>query len=392
MKSVILPLTAIWIVLVASCSHKDQSITLIEQKGETLMIMNLKNITDSIKINLSDIATDLRFIQLETRPDCLISNATYYITDKYVLARTKSGIYQFDHLGKFIRVLVSRGQGPREYETAEWVIDEKNQRLILADEQKTGYLLYFDLKTGEYLGDIPKAIPGVTRKFAITAYGSLACVPYVTPGGATDTYYLFWQDIQGKLIDAIKGPPDLAIWHDNYLEPIPEGYRYMLAHSNKDTIYTIRDKSLIPFLAFNYGEEVPDNMETPGYRSMKIVLETDQYLILSKLQLSEVLTSGDRTSTSWTGSEYLLDKQQQKAYLIPGIYNDFIGAALPAQMYRKLPNNKIYNILQAFELIGMAERAIDNPKSDQKLIGRMSDIRDQVSREDNPVLVVGALK
>jgi hypothetical protein len=392
MRSGFLPIFAIWIFLFTSCSPSDQTITLVDQPGEQLMVMNLKSIRDSTRIKLSELATNLQFIRLETLPECLISFATYYVGDKYILAKTKTAILQFDHLGKFIRVLTTKGQGPTEFETAEWVIDEKKQRLILADEQKTSHFLAFDLNTGEYLGDIPKAVPGVTRKFALTAFGSLACVPYMNPGEQSDHFYLYWQDLNGKLIDAIKGPAGLAIWHDNYFEPLPDGYRYMLAHINKDTIYTVRNKALIPFVAFNHGEEVPENMETPGYRSMKIALETNNYLIISKLQLTKLFDTGNGTTTTWTENDYILDKKQRKAFLISGIDNDFVGAVNPIQLFKKLSNNKICCAFQAFELIGMAERAIENPKSDQKLIGRMKGIQEQLSRDDNPVLIVGKIK
>lgn len=364
--------------------------TVTNLNGQEFMVLNLKSIDDSTRINFSDIATDLRFIPLETLPECLISNATYYITDNYILAKTKTRILQFDNNGKFIRILVT--QGPGDFFTSEWVIDEKKDRLILADEQKSNYFLYFDLRTGDYLGDIPKAIPGITRRFALTAYGSLACVPYLSPGEQDDQYYLYWQDLKGKLLDTIKGPSDLEIYRDTYFEKLPEGYRYMLAYTNKDTVYHLAGKKLIPYLAFNHGEDVSGNMEVPGYRTMKIDLETYRYLILSNLRDTEVGASGSNATVSWTGHDYLVDKEHQDAHLISGIYNDFIGAYQRAHTFSILPNNLIYSAMQSLELIGIAERAIGDPKSGQKLIGRMKVIREQINREDNPVLIVGKVK
>lgn len=392
MKSFYIRILIGFAIVSCSCSHKDHSVTLIRQNGNPLMIMNQNRISDSIIINLSDIAKDLKFIRLETNPECLIARSTYYITDKYILAKTKNGIFQFDINGKFMRNLVTRGEGPREFSEAEWVVDEKKERLILADEQKTTYFLYFDLKTGEYLGDIPKAIQGVTRKFVLTKYGSLACVPYLSPGTDPGPLYLYWQDLEGKLIDMVRGPADLGIFRGNYLSQIPEGYRYQLAINNKDTIYTLREKALIPYLAFNHGEEVPENMDETGFRIMKIVLETDRYLFLCKDQITHVVKSENNPSTSWNSSEYVLDKDHSKAFAIPGIFNDLVGASEPAQFFKILPNAVIYTALQTLELLGMAERAIANPKSDQKLIGRMEEIRDQLNRDDNPVLLVGKIK
>jgi hypothetical protein len=252
--------------------------------------------------------------------------------------------------------------------------------------------MHFDLKSGGYLGDIPKAIKGVTRKFALTDNGTLACVPNLLPRDHPDQFYIYWQDLKGKLTGTLKGPANLSIMRDNYFEPLPGGYRYMLAYTNRDTIYTVSDKTLIPYLAFNYGEEVPQSMEAPGYRTMKIAIETDRYLFLNKFQITNVLTVDNLSTVSWEANDYLVDKIQKKAFLIAGIYNDFIGTRQQTQTFKVLPNNLIYNALQALELIGIAERSIENPKSDQKLIGRMTNLRDQISRDDNPVLLVGRIK
>jgi hypothetical protein len=365
---------------------------MIQQNGKHFVEINMKGIRDSTRINLTDIAANLRFIPLETLPECLISRASYYITNKYILAKTRTAIFQFDVNGKFIRVLTVQGQGPMEFSSAEWVVDEKKDLLILADEQKPDFFMSFDLKTGAYQGDIPKAIHGITRKFALTRYGSLACVPYMNPGDYPHQYFLYWQNLEGALLDTVKGPPDLAIYRDNYLQPISEGYRYMLAINNSDTIYTLENKVLNPYITFNHGEDVPENMETVGFRHMKLALETNNYLFLFKNQISEVNTTGPNTSISWISNEYLFDKNQNKAFLVSGIFNDFLGTMQPVQFFKTLPNDFLYTSLQALELIGIADRAIDSPKSDQKLIHRMTQIRDQIGREDNPVLLVGQLR
>jgi hypothetical protein len=379
-------------ILLLSCSNKDRSVKIIQQGGNQFMEINIKGIRDSTRINLTDIADNLRFIPLETLPECLISRASYYITDKHILAKTRTAIFQFDGNGRFVRILALQGQGPMEFSSAEWVVDEKKDLLILADEQKPNHFMSFDLKTGAYHGNIPKAIPGVTRKFALTPYGSLACVPYMNPGDHPNQFYLYWQNLEGTLLDTVKGPPDLAIYRDNYLQPTAEGYRYMLAINNSDTIYSLENKALKPYLTFNHGEDVPKNMETVGFRNMKIALETSNFLFLFKNQISEVNTNGPNTSTSWISSEYVFDKNQNQAFLASGVYNNFVGATQPVQFFKALPNGFIYCSFQSLELIGIADRALDSPKSDQKLIHRMTQIRDQIGREDNPVLLVGQLR
>jgi hypothetical protein len=356
------------------------------------MQLNIDKIHDTIRVNLSDIAADFHFIRLETRPECLIASAKYYVSDKYILAQTRSAIYQFDAEGRYIRTLAVAGEGPREFTRASWVIDENNNRVIIADEGKVNYLLCFDLNTGEYLGDIPKAVKGTTRRMALTAYGSLACVPYMSPGEKPDPFYLYWQDMSGKLLDFVPGKPNLAIMRDNYLAATPDGYRYMLAYNNRDTIYTLSDKNLIPWLTINHGETVPESMEAQGYRTMKIAMETDRYLFLTRQLITKVTSSGTNTSIAWSHNDYLLDKQRHRAFLTNGLYNDFMGDPQPAGLFTIQPNNLICTAMQAPEVIGITERAIENPKSDQKLIGRMKQLREAVLAEDNPVLLIGIVR
>ncbi len=390
MKNLLFILLTSWIILATACSR--HTITEITVNGRQVMQLNMKDVRDSARINLSDMATDLRFVRLETRPECLIAAAKYYISDNYILARTRTAIYQFDSFGRYIRTLAVQGQGPREFSRADLVIDEKNNRVIISDESKTTYLLSFDLTNGNYLGDIPKAVSAVTRRMCLTAYGSLACVPYMEPGGIPMPYFLYWQDMNGKLLDYVPGRAGLAIMRDNYLERIPEGYRYMLAYNNRDTIYTLKDKTLLPYLVINHGETVPENMEAEGYRAAKIAMETQRYLFLTQQMVTRAVTNGNSTTVQWTQNEFVLDKKLRRAYPVKGIFNDFMGDSQPVSLFSVHPDNIICLTLQALEVIGIAERAIEDPKSDQKLIGRMMLLKEAVGREDNPVLLVGKIR
>jgi hypothetical protein len=166
----------------------------------------------------------------------------------------------------------------------------------------------------------------------------------------------------------------------------------MLAMANRDTIYSLTDKKLIPAVVFNYRDPVPDNMETVGFRYMKISLETDRYLFCTNSQVVKLESSGENQIMHWAQTDFVIDKSQKAVWNTSGIYNDFIGATLLPQQYRIQSNGFIFNAIQSLELIGISERTIANPKSDQKLIWRMEQIRNQTNREDNPILIVGKVR
>lgn len=88
-------------------------------------------------LNPSCLLVDKRYVSLETKEECLLSEITQlectsdelFIFDLYT-----QSVYVFDHTGKFLRKLHKTGQGPGEYAMITSIsIDETNNRISVID-------------------------------------------------------------------------------------------------------------------------------------------------------------------------------------------------------------------------------------------------------------------
>jgi len=381
-----------------SCSKppQDPSLTIKSIGNDQLMTINFKEIKDSVKIKLSEFATDFQFIPLETRPECLLQYTWCLVTRNYILNHAgEAGILQFSREGKFIRKLVSFGKGPIEVErTFLWAVDEENQVLILSSSGKAGYFMNFDLTSGNYLENIPNAIPSYARNMLLTKNRELLCVPYKKPEADQSSFLLYWQTLDGKLSGSIPGPAGNIIKNGSRLYQFENDYRF--SQRDDDTLYTVIQNKLKPYLTYNYGEPNPIGTDQVGYKITSVVFEARDFIFMNLFKIIgyEASGSGSSFQSSSRGAvDWLcLDKTKKKVYLMKDIYNDFIGAGIQSQDIQAQPDGTIVMSYQAVDLKEIAEKALADPKTPADVRQRMKKINTEVKADDNPVLMVGRLK
>ncbi|MCD6346888.1 MAG: 6-bladed beta-propeller, partial [Bacteroidales bacterium] len=193
-------------IIIFSCSNSNNpAIKTIEINGDPVNLISYNEIQDSVQISLSQLASELHFVKLETTEECMIGYGQYYIYDKYILnIHPFEKIMQFTAEGKFVRQVCRSGKGPHEFQHAVIAVDEVNDFLYVADEVKS-YFMSWDLNTGKYLGDIPIPFKGRLKNLLVTKDGTLLVAPVVGHFPSGD-YYLWEQDLEGNLIREIKAP------------------------------------------------------------------------------------------------------------------------------------------------------------------------------------------
>ena len=133
MKLTILILIAL---LLCSCNNEKTS------SIETLDVLSLAG---PELINLSEIASDIQYIPLETTPKALMKFLMYLkaTKDKYYF-NTVLELLCFDKNGKFLYKLDSQGRGPEEYTyLSDYdILPEKNLVIVLASV--SGKLLFYN--------------------------------------------------------------------------------------------------------------------------------------------------------------------------------------------------------------------------------------------------------
>jgi hypothetical protein len=94
-------------------------------------------------------------------------------------------------------------------------------------------------------------------------------------------------------------------------------------------------------------------------------------------------------------TRYLVRTKDFSVYEISGFYNDFLGIREKADQwnnYFSITNGFGYISYSSFELKQKIKEILISGKIDIQAGKRISDLNEQVNENDNPVLVVGALK
>jgi len=116
-----------------SCNPKPSA------SDSTLITIDIPgSIQNKGEVKLSEITSDIEFIQLETNKECLINaeKSECFITGHYILviSRKPVGVMLFDRKGKFIRRIGQVGKGPNEYVYIDaGCIDPRGRFIYLAD-------------------------------------------------------------------------------------------------------------------------------------------------------------------------------------------------------------------------------------------------------------------
>lgn len=117
------------------------------------VVINLaKAISESPKeIMLNELASDIRYVPLETTDDCLMNNEFYIMqyTGEDIIT---SGIFHFDKNGKFLNKIGSKGQGPEEYLQDLFAFGDWKNKLLYVQNWITLTCYGFD---GTFVRSIP---------------------------------------------------------------------------------------------------------------------------------------------------------------------------------------------------------------------------------------------
>ncbi len=101
--------------------------------GHNLYHIDPRSFNDN-RITLSEIADDIKYIQLDNIIPIGITYA-FKMTEEYIYLSIKDvGIVQYEHNGKFVRKVGSRGKGPGEYRYGmNFTVDELSGNVFVLD-------------------------------------------------------------------------------------------------------------------------------------------------------------------------------------------------------------------------------------------------------------------
>lgn len=135
------------------------------QKKDTFQVLNLEKIIDNTsqfsnkdKQFISSISDSIVYIVLGSKNDkgeeIFVNNALQtFVGEKYIILNCWDKILQFDRVGKFIRQIERKGQGPGDYIMVSNIdVNEASDRVCINNSEQS--MLVYDFQ-GRFIQNIP---------------------------------------------------------------------------------------------------------------------------------------------------------------------------------------------------------------------------------------------
>lgn len=394
MKTYVLFFPTILSILLISCGGKTSQQA--DEKEEVVSIQYPVTISfeqgveNKKELALSDIATNVTYIPLETKTECLVSRIRGSIkaTEHSFYIPCNQGVFQFTREGRFVRPIGKKGQGPGEYSGVyDLQVNEATNRLYILTNQK---LLAYTLE-GEYLSQI-RFQHDTPWQFHVLN-DTLLCTYYYNSSGqvkdclsiyntAGDSIHSFPQydrfTLSGNMSYMFAGTDDRYLSSFDHMVYLKEYYN--------DTLFVVTPGELIPRYILTMGkytlpvekrfERIPDKQkyfdETKSYMRPNVI-ETTNYVFIPAGSWG----NGD------TGYLVLYDKATQSCFSTDKEIPNDIDTGCDFTPYTHLTDNTLLAIKDASEICEQMEK---NPSLKEHIILK------QVKEDDNPVLMVVTLK
>lgn len=416
-------------VIIVSIIHACGSDPII--KSDKIPVIDIESAVGSGQIiNLSEVATEIKYIPLETSESSLLSEIPKIIYEKgRFYSITFKNIIIFDSCGKYLKTIDRSGRGPQEYLSIfSFYIDPETGDISMygmCPDQKISVLTY-SLESellSRYLADsIKMGVPNLFMKkdgnkllFSYNVSVSDSVQHYATIYDTSGTvlkrlfkpkmdYYKYvYNDLSNKMNEGgfhldVKALKRIA----------PHSFRYKKSTRffffENDTIFSL-DSSLNynPSYVFNYGKykniEEFEGKKTKG-KHINLndgkLIETDNYLMMQfnlrdyAHEPYEIVSQSSGRSSKNTLSYAVYDKNRGKLTLMnapipakPGFKDDFESGPPFFPMYISADMYAI-SIIYPAKLKAFADSHEVSPK--------LKSIADNLKEEDNPVIVMVKMK
>lgn len=414
-----------FILLYIGCSNNPKTnLPLVEINGKNLAVLDPMKLDQINNIKLSQIAENLHLVVLDTRPDCMLSNPTFYIGDKYILAQMTSGVYQFSSTGEYIRKLVNNGKGPGEMPSPfpHYNLIEDEDVLLAVTRD---HIYQYQLSSGKFLGIKGKPDIEPREQLSTVRYvkDSLILFSYFNVGTPDNDLSgdmlgcgIKLQSLKGKLLwqkkfnynswvihpirkIGILGGSNISILSTNNLD------EYILQINDHDTVYKINTSTyLLEPSLLRHSE----NQKKDGFPIDRVFLhcfiENKEFASVNGFQLMsfEYVT---KITGDWNYNVdiyYILyDDKNKQAFKIGTFENDYLGfihntnegrEGLDNLPYLINPLGKLFEKYDAFKFLELAKNALNNPGLEKEVRERLLQVTKNLNENSNPVLVIGDLK
>lgn len=362
-------------------------------------------------VRLSEVASNIQYIQLETNPSCLIENlrgVKFFFADSLIFVQNRNHVLKFSLDGKFIKKIGNPGRGPGEIMLIMSMSVIPAKRLLVLHQVEK--LLYFSFN-----GDLIKTEKIPYHQEVKVLYDSR----YITydPGtNGSEKYNFILASEQGDTLSTVK---NYTTWNKSYKGSIVlsggafEAFylkrnSYFFKSKYNDTVYyvnTTMDR-IEPSYSINFGnykipeELIPEKLVNDPIKLNKYKERATDFYWGKPFEAANKIFIRASCMGKIDIKYLLYDKNKNEGNLLvnevgesTGILNDWDGG-LDFWPVMQKNNNEVIMPVEALEFKKKIEsnstskRNIKYPDKQKRVKNFISNIDDL----DNPIIMLVTLK
>ena len=338
-------------------------------------------------ILLSDWVGEPEFIALDSSdPEALIDGGEITVSDRYI------GIYSpretlfklFDRAtGKFLRNIGNIGRGPGEYTGISFAqIDETGGKVWIST-LNTNKVYSYDISTGRLCEDLPLAYdgngnPNQGYNFMVDSKARTVTIAGVPYDGSCPAAWC--QDMQGNVI-----------WEIPKTGSAPEN---AMMNTQQDTLFIIQDRELSPLLTMKLGETTEPNalsFDDGDYMHDPFILPDYAVVNINKTKMVLSRNTGSGVSISMEMDiqpAIILDRRTGEVSRRT-IINDILTNDSTSPTFK---NGYLVSSRSAEYFMEAGPGFLENGNLCSSARKRISDILENISEDDNNVIILAPLK
>ena len=273
--------------LAVACSQK---------RGGDIPVINLVNhaAIETDTISLSDVASSIKIIPLETNERALVSRImSIKLHDERIYVVGTNGCMVFDATGKFLNTIGARGRGPQEY-VSLYDLFPVRDNLWIIDASGDGKVLKYNIN-GEFVESFvfDKNAAGVD--FYLSSKEEI--ISYIPDKGQPTTDIMLAFSNSSGIIDSVlyRNPignvPVIQVFLYGEAQFVEYGNEMRFKYLFDDTIYNINGHKISPHMRLDLGSRKAneharvfvkglESNPTEGMDDVRFLGESESYLYL----------------------------------------------------------------------------------------------------------------
>lgn len=356
------------------------------------------------EINLSQVASNIEYVKLETNQECLIRGIRECLfTDNLIFINNRDHILKFSRDGKFLQKIGSPGRGPGEIDLIRTMSLIPDKKMIAVQKNAIREIMYFSFD-GKLIKTVK--IPNALY-IKVMADGRLIAYDAGADGSNINTFSLITE--KGDTISAIKNyctwektPGGVTMMAGSYPTPFTSSGNWYFKDRYNDTIYTVSSNKIIPSYLIIMGKyKLPDDLrlERLGPDKMQTFMDkATNYFHTNLFEASGKLFIVSNCFGKGESKYLLYNKQEMNGTWLSndtnssiGFINDMDGGSdfWPIGIVN---DNQVY---KSINIVAIKKELENKPKMTVKFPDKKNAFEKLISDSDisdNPILMIVTLK